>query len=272
LHIGKGKAREPRTLQSGDSVNEPQFFMRTGNPMLNDSTFSDVAVRGVIRPMTLGGVVHKSFILLALVAGTAAFAWTYSVAHPAFLYPALMGGAVGGLIIGVVTAFKKAWAPATAPIYAILQGLFIGTLSVSLEARFPGIVLQSVCLTFGVAFALLGAYQCRLIRASQTFRSVIVAATGGILIVYLANLVFNLLSHRSFPFLQDSGPLGIGFSLFVVAIAALNLVLDFDFIENGVAAGVPKWMEWYAAFGLTVTLVWLYIEILRLLSKLRRND
>jgi uncharacterized YccA/Bax inhibitor family protein len=240
--------------------------------MLNDSTFSNVAVRGDIRPMTLGGVVHKSFILLALVAGTAAFAWTYSVTHPAFLYPALMGGAFGGLVIGVVTAFKRTWAPVTSPLYAVLQGLFIGTLSVSLEARFPGIVFQAVCLTFGVAFALLGAYQCRLIRASQTFRSVIVAATGGILVVYLVNLVFSLFSHRSFPFLQDSGPLSIGFSLFVVVVAALNLVLDFDFIESGVAAGAPKWMEWYAAFGLTVTLIWLYIEVLRLLSKLRRND
>lgn len=240
--------------------------------MLNDSTFSDVAVRGDFRPMTMGGVIHRSFILLFLVAGVAAWAWTYSIAHPAFLYPAVMGGTFGGLIIGIVTAFKKTWAPVTAPIYAALQGLFIGAISVTLEARFPGIVFQAVCLTFGVAFALLGAYQCRLIRASQTFRSVIVAATGGILIVYLANLVFGLFSHRSFPFLQDSGPISIGFSLFVVAIAALNLVLDFDFIETGVATGAPKWMEWYAAFGLTVTLVWLYIEILRLLSKIRRND
>jgi uncharacterized YccA/Bax inhibitor family protein len=246
--------------------------MRTGNPVLNNSTFSEVAVRGDIRPMTLGGVVNRSFLLLTIVAGTAALAWTYSISHPAFLYPAVMAGSLGGLVIGLITAFKKNWAPATAPIYAALEGLFVGGVSLLLETRFPGIVFQSVCLTFGVAFALLAAYQCRLIRASQTFRSVIVTATGGILIVYLANLLFSLFSHRSFSFLQDSGPISIGFSLLVVAIAALNLVLDFDFIESGVAAGAPKWMEWYAAFGLTVTLVWLYIEVLRLLSKLRRND
>jgi uncharacterized YccA/Bax inhibitor family protein len=152
-----------------------------------------------------------------------------------------------------------------------LQGLFIGGFSLIMEQRFPGLVLQAVMLTFGVMFALLAAYQSRIIRPSQTFKSVIVGATFGIMVVYLVSMVLQLFFHTGISMINDSGPIGIIFSLVVVGIAALNLVLDFDFIENGVASGAPKWMEWYAAFGLTVTLVWLYIEVLRLLAKMRRN-
>jgi uncharacterized YccA/Bax inhibitor family protein len=140
-----------------------------------------------------------------------------------------------------------------------------------MEQRFPGLVLQAVLLTFGVMFALLAAYQSRIIRPSQTFKSIIVGATLGIAVVYLIGMLLQLFFRASIPFVHESGPIGIAFSLVVVGIAALNLVLDFDFIENGVAYGAPKWMEWYAAFGLTVTLVWLYIEVLRLLTKLRRD-
>jgi uncharacterized YccA/Bax inhibitor family protein len=152
-----------------------------------------------------------------------------------------------------------------------LEGLFIGGISLVMEQRFPGLVLQAVLLTFGVMFALLAAYQSRIIRPSQTFKAVIVGATFGIVIVYLVSMALQLFFHAGIPLITDNGPIGIVFSLVVVGIAALNLVLDFDFIENGVASGAPKWMEWYAAFALTVTLVWLYIEILRLLSKMRRN-
>jgi len=183
----------------------------------------------------------------------------------------MMIGALGGFVVAMVTSFKKDWAAVTSPIYAVLEGLFIGGISLVMEQRFPGLVLQAVLLTFGVMFALLAAYQSRIIRPSETFKSVIVGATFGIVVVYLVSMVLQLFFHTEIPLINGSGPIGIAFSLVVVGIAALNLVLDFDFIENGVAAGAPKWMEWYAAFALTVTLVWLYIEILRLLSKMRRN-
>ncbi len=221
--------------------------------------------------MTLTGVINRSILLLVLVAGTATGVWAYSNTHPSAIYPMVMIGTLGGFAVAMVTSFKRDWAPVTSPIYAVLEGLFIGGISLVMEQRFPGLVLQAVLLTFGVMFALLAAYQTRIIRPSETFKSVIVAATFGIVIVYLVCMVFQLFFHTEIPLINGSGPLGIAFSLVVVGIAALNLVLDFDFIENGVAYGAPKWMEWYAAFALTVTLVWLYIEILRLLSKLRRN-
>jgi uncharacterized YccA/Bax inhibitor family protein len=221
--------------------------------------------------MTLPGVIHRSILLLLLVAGTSAGVWVYADSHPSAIYPTMMIGALGGFVVAMVTAFKKDWAAVTSPVYAVLEGLFIGGISLVMEQRFPGLVLQAVLLTFGVMFALLAAYQSRIIRPSETFKSVIVAATFGIVVVYLVSMVLQLFFHTEIPLINGSGPMGIAFSLVVVGIAALNLVLDFDFIENGVAAGAPKWMEWYAAFALTVTLVWLYIEIIRLLSKMRRN-
>jgi len=245
--------------------------MRSGNPVLSNSTFTDVEQRGSSRPMTLAGVINRSILLLLLVAGTSAGVWTYSNSHPEAIYPMAMIGALGGFAVGIATSFKRNWAPVTAPVYAVLEGLFIGGISLVMEQRFPGLVLQAVLLTFGVMFALLAAYQSRIIRPSQTFKSVIVGATFGIVVVYLVSMVLQLFFHTAIPLINDSGPIGITFSLVVVGIAALNLVLDFDFIENGVAYGAPKWMEWYAAFGLTVTLVWLYIEVLRLLAKMRRN-
>jgi len=221
--------------------------------------------------MTLPGVIHRSILLLLLVAGTSAGVWVYSDSHPSAIYPTMMIGAIGGFVVAMVTSFKRDWAAVTSPVYAVLEGLFIGGISLVMEQRFPGLVLQAVLLTFGVMFALLAAYQSRIIRPSVTFKSVIVGATFGIVVVYLVSMVLQLFFHTEIPLINGSGPIGIAFSLVVVGIAALNLVLDFDFIENGVAAGAPKWMEWYAAFALTVTLVWLYIEILRLLSKMRRN-
>jgi uncharacterized YccA/Bax inhibitor family protein len=245
--------------------------MRSGNPVLSNSTFNDVSRSGYSRPMTLAGVINRSVILLLLVAGTATGVWAYSNSHPSVIYPMVMIGALGGFAVAMVTSFKREWSPVTSPVYAVLEGLFIGGISLVMEQRFPGLVLQAVLLTFGVMFALLAAYQTRIIRPSETFKSVIVGATFGIVIVYLVSMVMQLFFHTEIPMINGSGPVGIAFSLVVVGIAALNLVLDFDFIENGVASGAPKWMEWYAAFALTVTLVWLYIEILRLLSKMRRN-
>src|SRR6202047_4265508 len=246
--------------------------MRSGNPVLSNSTFTDVSQRGYSRPMTLTGVINRSILLLLLVAGTATGVWTYSNSHPSAIYPMVMIGTLGGFVVAMVTFFKRNWAPITSPIYAVLEGLFIGGISLVMEQRFPGLVQQAVLLTFGVMFALLGAYQSRIIRPSQTFKSVIVGATFGIVVFYLVSMVFQLFFHTGIPFLNDSGPIGITFSLVVVGIAALNLVLDFDFIENGARMGAPKYMEWYGAFGLMVTLVWLYLEMLRLLTKIRGRD
>jgi uncharacterized YccA/Bax inhibitor family protein len=169
----------------------------------------------------------------------------------------------------MVTIFKKEWSPVTSPIYALLEGLVLGGLSALLELRFPGIAIQAVALTFGTLFVMLLAYRSGLIRVTQKFRLGIIAATGGIMVFYLLQMLLGFFGVPMFSSVNGNGFIGIGFSLFVVAIAALNLVLDFDFIEQGVHFGAPKYMEWYGAFGIMVTLVWLYIEILRLLSKLR---
>ena len=252
--------------------------MRSGNPVLTDSTFLDVGsgrvVRGGADAMTLGGTVNKTGFLLLLSVLTAAFAWSRTFSAPGELAPGamvyLLGGAIGGFVLALVTTFKKEWSPATAPLYALLEGFFLGTLSAIYDARFHGIVLQAVMLTFGTLFALLFAYRSGLIRATENFKLGVVAATGGICLVYLATIVLGFFGVQ-IPYIHGSGLIGIGFSLFVVVIAALNLVLDFDFIESGVDRGAPKYMEWYGAFGLMVTLVWLYLEILRLLAKLQRR-
>jgi uncharacterized YccA/Bax inhibitor family protein len=181
----------------------------------------------------------------------------------------LLGGGIGGFILAMVTIFKKEWSPVTAPLYALVEGLFLGAISAIYNAQFQGIVLQAVMLTFGIMFALLFAYRSGLIKATENFKLGVAAATGGIALIYIATIVLGLFGIK-IPFIHDSGLIGIGFSLFVVVVASLNLVMDFDFIESGVEAGAPKYMEWYGAFGLMVTLVWLYLELLRLLSKLRR--
>ena len=249
-------------------------MMRSGNPVLNDKTFArHVDLTGEDR-MTLMGTVHKTTFLLILLVITASVTWNMvltaegKLVAGSGLYGYMIGGAIGGLIFALITMFKPTWAPVTAPIYAALQGLFIGAISAFAESRFEGIVLQAVGLTFGTLFALLGAYRSGLIRATEKFKLGVCAATGGIMIIYLATFILRMF-HVEIPFIHGSGLFGIGFSAFVVVIAALNLVLDFDFIENGADKGAPKYMEWLGAFGLMVTLVWLYIEILHLLMKLR---
>jgi uncharacterized YccA/Bax inhibitor family protein len=211
--------------------------------------------------------------LLLCVLITAAWTWSiYFKSGNAGAVAPLMGvGAIAGFIVALATIFKPVWAGVTAPIYALLEGLFIGGLSSIAEAQYPGIVLQAVGLTFGTCLALLLAYKSGLIRASESFKKGIVAATGGIALFYLVSILLGFFGVR-IPLVYGSGPVGIIFSLVVVTIAALNLVLDFDFIEQGAAQGAPKYMEWYGAFGLMVTLIWLYLEILRLLMKLRSRE
>ena len=252
-------------------------MMRTANPALNDDVF--IKARRLSRAdgqsMTISGTVNKSAILLVLLFLAAVFSWDRSFQPAGFGVekiftptPLLWVGLIGGLIIALVTIFKRTWSPVTSPVYAIFEGLFLGAVSAGFEAGFPGIVLQAVLGTFGTLFALLMAYRSGLIKATENFKLGVAAATGGIFFIYLISMVLGFF-QMNVPFIHESGIIGIGFSLFVVIIAALNLVLDFDFIENGEKMGAPKYMEWYAAFGLLVTLVWLYLEMLRLLAKLR---
>jgi uncharacterized YccA/Bax inhibitor family protein len=250
--------------------------VKTGNPVLSETAFTGVRPYGdVDNIMTTQGAVNKTGFLLLLVTAVAGWIWhdffSSTVPNPASVTPWLVAGAIGGFIVAIVTTFKQSWAPVTAPIYALLEGLVIGGISCIAEFQYPGIVVQAVGLTFGVLFAMLVAYSTGTIKATENFKLGVVAATGGIAIVYLVSMVLGLFGVRV-PGIFDNGLFGIGFSLVVVVIAALNLVLDFDFIESGARSGLPKYMEWYAAFGLMVTLIWLYIEILRLLMKLRSRD
>src|ERR1700690_4353309 len=223
--------------------------------------------------MTVQGTVNKTGILLLCTVATAAWAWNIFLhSHSAqAVGPLALVGVIGGLIFAFATIFKKTWAPVTAPIYALFEGLVLGSVSAILEVRFPGIAIQAVSLTFGTLVALLLVYRSGLIRVTDNFRTGIFAATGGIAIFYLIEMVLGFFGVH-FTAVNGNGAIGIGFSVFVVIIAALNLVLNFDFIENGARAGAPKYMEWCGAFGMMVTLIWLYFEILQLLSKLRSRN
>lgn len=251
----------------------PLPVSRSGNPGLNESTFA-----GLPRPaalgerMTLQGTINKSFLLLAVLLATALWPWSQylSSGDLAVVSTSVMVGVFGGLILAVIISFKPTTAPYLSVPYAALEGLAMGGFSAVLERKYPGIAIQAVGLTFGVLAVLLVAYSMRLIRATQQFRAIVVGATGAIALLYLVTMVLGFF-HVQVPVLNESTPLGIIVSLVICGVAALNLVLDFDLIESGVAQGAPRYMEWYAGFGLLVTLVWLYLEILRLLSKARRN-
>jgi uncharacterized YccA/Bax inhibitor family protein len=245
--------------------------MRTANPALTNETFQPAYTAGA-PTMTINGTVHKTAFLLMLVMVPAMWVWNMAMQNPPTAVPWMIGGLIGGLVVALVTCFKKEWSPVTAPLYALAEGLFVGGISAFYQQQFQGIVLQAAMLTFGTLFALLAAYRSGWIKCTQNFRLGVVAATGGIAFVYLLSMILRMFGVNM-SFMYDASLLSIGISVFVVIIAALNLVLDFDFIEGGSEVGAPKYMEWYAAFGLLVTLIWLYLEILRLLAKLssRRN-
>ena len=246
-------------------------MFRTSNPTLSPSTFTQPIAAGEQR-MTIQGAVNKTGLLLAIAVLSAAFAWSRFTQNPAAAMPLMIGGAIGGLIVAMVTCFKKEWSPVTAPIYAVLEGLAIGSVSAVFNARWNGIALQAGMLTFGTLFAMLAAYRSGWIRATEKFKTGVIAATGGIFLLYLVSWILGMFGVNM-SFMNGSGPLSIGISVFVVIIAALNLVLDFDVIEQGAQLGAPKYLEWYAGFSLLVTLIWLYFEILRLLAKLNsRRD
>ena len=243
--------------------------MRSGNPVLTDDTFRVPRVRSADDAMTIGGTVNKTALALLILLVAASYTWNLGAGDPRVAMLTLVG-LFGGLIAAIATVVRKEWAPVTTPAYAALEGLVLGGVSVGFEAQYPGLVSQAVFLTFGVLAVLLMAYRSGIIRATENFKLGVVAATGGIGLVYLVGFVMSFFG-ASIPLIHGSGPIGIAFSLVVVGVAALNLVLDFDFIEQGAERGVPKYMEWYAAFGLLVTLVWLYLEMLRLLAKLQER-
>ena len=245
-------------------------ILRSNNPVLKEKIFAGQIATG--ETMTIQGTVNKTGLLLLLV--VVAAAWTWGMIHsesPEAAYPWMIGGALIGFVTALVTVFKQTWAPISAPIYAICEGLFLGGISAVFEKAYPGIAVRAVSLTFAVMFVMLLAYKTGIVRATRGFKLGVIAATGAIAVLYLVNMVMSLFFHRSMSFLYNSSPLSIGISVVIVIIAALNLILDFDMIETGARVGAPRYMEWYGAFGLMVTLIWLYLEILRLLAKTSRR-
>ncbi|HVV52278.1 MAG TPA: Bax inhibitor-1/YccA family protein [Polyangia bacterium] len=253
---------------------------RSSNPALSSKSFggfvgvdpATASSRADTRAMTIQGTVDKTAILLAVTIFAAIWPWRllFETRDPGAVTPWLMLGTLGGFVTAMVTIFKKSWAPATAPIYAACEGLALGSISALFEVRYHGIAFQAMALTFGVLAVMLVAYKTKAIRATEGFKLGVIAATGAIALVYLLSMVLGFFGVH-LGFLTSSGPLGIGISLLVVGVAALNLVLDFDVVEQGARMGAPKYMEWYGAFGILLTLVWLYLEILRLLAKLNNR-
>lgn len=242
--------------------------MRSGNPSLKKEAFEKFDSLGSGQTMTIGGTVNKTFILILLVLATFVYSWNQFVENPGSVLPLILIGAIGGLIVALITIFIPKISPFTAPLYALLEGLFLGAISAQYEAQYGGIVFQAVILTIAVLLSLLLVYKSGLIKVTQNFRMGVIAATGAIFLVYVISFIGGFFGF-TIPYLHDSSPIGIAISVVIVIIAALNLVLDFDYIENAAASRVPKYFEWYGAFGLLITLVWLYLEILRLLSKIR---
>lgn len=239
--------------------------MRTSNPTLSEKTFQNVS-QAVPRDgsMTISGTINKTVILFLILLLGASVSWY----QPSQIF--IWGGAIGGFIVAIATVFKKEWSPITAPMYAGLEGLFLGGISLMYANAYDGIVYNAIMLTLGVFAAMLFAYRSGMIEVTQRFRMGVVAATGGIFLVYLASIVLGFFGVNV-GLIHGAGAMGIGFSLIIVGVAALNLVLDFDMIERGAEANAPKYFEWYTSFGLMITLIWLYIEILRLLAKFQRR-
>ena len=240
-------------------------FKQTSNPIFKSDAFDSVFTGSDSASMTVGGTVNKTLIMTFLVLGSAIYTWS----NPSSMY--LWVGLIGGLIAALVTAFKPTAAPVSAPIYALLEGMFLGTLSVQFASIYNGIVFQAITLTIGTLFAMLFLYKTGIIKVTQKFRMGVMAATGGIALFYMINIIMSFFGMAFFT-IEGASLLTIGISLAIVVVAALNLVLDFDFIDRAAKANSPKYMEWFAAFGLMVTLIWLYIELLRLLAMLSSRD
>jgi uncharacterized YccA/Bax inhibitor family protein len=240
-------------------------FLRSTNPALSPARFRDVTGEGA---MTVTGTAWRSLVLLLLVVGSSAYTWWQLAPEPSRAPTYVLGGFVGGLVLALVTVFRPQLAPWTAPIYAVVEGMALGSLSMLLDARYAGLPRMAVVLTLGVFAAMLALYALRIVRVTQRMRAVVTGAVLGIMAFYVVSLLLGLVGIR-IPAVHEGGPIGVGISLLIVGVAAMALLLDFDNIEQAAAAGAPKAMEWYGAFGLLVTLVWLYVEMLNLLRKLR---
>lgn len=246
----------------------PSLF-KTSNPALNAKTFNTRVALGA-ETMSLQGTVNKTGFLLFCASAAAAWTWYLANTQADSLPLWMWGGLLVGFVVAFVTVFKKEWSPVTAPVYALCEGLALGGISAFLEHAYPGIPIQALGLTFGVTFVMLLLYTSGILRATPKFTIGVVAATGGICLVYIVDMVLRFFGHQV-PLLNSSGPMGIAISVVIVIVAALNLILDFGFVEAGVQTGAPKYMEWYGAFGILVTLVWMYLEMLRLLAKIRER-
>lgn len=249
--------------------------MRTANPVLSERIFERyLHEEGGVARMTVGGTVAKSLTLLGILLVPAFWIWTKFVQQGAVMAeatPWAVGGAIGGLVLCLVTCFVPRWSAVTAPLYAACEGLFIGAISAIFNLRYPGIVLPAITITFGIFLAMLLLYTSRTIRATPALTKGIMIATFGVALTYLISWGLRVFTGAPIPFIHEGTTFGIVFSLAVIGIAAFNFIIDFDFIERGAAQGAPKYMEWYGGFGLLVTLVWLYIEVLRLLAKLQKR-
>ncbi len=248
-------------------------IFKSSNPVLTEKRYRETVLDEVVsheNAMTVKGTLQKFGFLFLMVMGTAFYSWK-EFADGGNVMPLILTGAIGGLVVAIILMFKKEWSPYLAPAYALLEGLFVGAISAYYNAAFaataPNIIMNAVGLTFGTCIAMYLLYTFKIIKATAKFKAIVVTATAGIFIFYLITFALGFFGI-SIPFLHESSALGIGFSIFVVALAALNLILNFDMIETGVELGAPKYMEWYSAFGLLVVIVWLYLEILRLLSLL----
>jgi len=250
-------------------------LFKSGNPTLSENKFRDTVIENTVSQedsMSINGTLQKFGFMLLMLVGTAFYSWKEVLGSGENVMVMIGGGAIGGFVVALILTFKRQWSPYLAPLYALLEGLFIGAISALFNESYNGIVLNAVGLTFGVGVAMYLLYTLRIIRATEKFKAVVFTATAGIAIFYLLVWVMSLFGYNNLQFLHEGSTFGIIFSLVVVVIAALNLILDFDMIEQGAAMGAPKYMEWYGAFGLMVTFVWLYLEILRLLSKLNSRN
>jgi uncharacterized YccA/Bax inhibitor family protein len=246
-------------------------IFKAGNPVISDKTFENAipqAAHGDV--MTVRGTMNKFGLMFIMVLGAASFTWN-KFENGDNIAPWLYGSAIAGMILALIITFKKTWAPHLALGYALCEGLFLGAISAVFNYAFaesyPGIIMQAVLLTLGTAAAMYGFYHFGIIKATNTFKRVMIMAMAGIFLFYMIAMVMRMFGSEM-PYLHDNGIIGIGISVVIVAVAALSLILDFDMIEQGAAHGAPKYFEWYGAFGLMVTIIWLYLEILRLLSKL----
>ncbi|MEM9917088.1 MAG: Bax inhibitor-1/YccA family protein [Bacteroidota bacterium] len=251
--------------------------MKSSNPVMNEEAYkkaspdvldSEIVGAGQTGRMTVNGAINKTLILMGLMLITTVIGYTMVGTFGSLL---MWGGAIGGLIVVLIASFKPHLSPTLAPIYALLEGLFVGAISAVYASVFDGIIFQAVSLTLAVLFMMLFIYKSRIIKVTSKFRAGVVMATGAIFLVYIVAIVLSFFGINM-PYLHESSPLGIGISFVIIGVAALNLLLDFDNFEKGEQLGAPSYMEWFSAMGLLITLVWLYIEILRLIAMFSSSD